>query len=776
MIERNKYKKIIGSLLVIQLFVVSPVAFTATDADQGGKIQDIEVITVQARKHTEPLQEVPVAVSVLTGKEIERTFSQKVESIDKFIPNVELGKMQFGGGALTAGIRGISYAEVERTFEPAVGMSVDGVFFGTGVGAMVDLLDIESVEVLRGPQGTLFGRNTMGGVINLRRAKPTGEFGVKGELTFGSYGRNDYKLIVNTPTIGESLAAKFYVYDLNGDLFSKNIYTGERDKGMDQVTFGTKVMFTPTDEIEAIFSYDHVNDESRYPGVVNLSQSNNLFCIIGSSVLGVAGCQSETAALVEGYGYDFDDYDTEVSTTPFVASIKSDLYSLTLDWDLSEQLQLSSITGYQKVSDVLDAEVTAVPDLIVGGNHIPLFRVRREQEYNQFSQEFKLASDYDTMFNFVAGAYYFTSDYKMKPQDGFFLGGDSFQFYTGQDVKAYALFAETYWDLADKLRLTVGGRYTSEEKKFSKRSYQYKPGTGEQVLGFSCPDASSTYGPCVNPVADWSKFSPRVSFDYKFTDDIMAYASYSQGFRSGGWVGRAQIAEGIGPFDPETLDSYEVGMRSELLDNKLRLNLTGFYMNYKDKQEDYTVTYTNVFGVPSTTSFVENAAQATIKGLELESVYTVTTDFKLKAAIGYLDAGYDEYNIPGETEGTFINVSDQRHYRFAPDYTFSLGAEYFLDLGEYGELAFVGNYKHTAEFWVTPLFDTTGNKRDLIESYNQVDMSVSYDPGSFYKVSLFVDNLTNADPRLFRKFDAGSFWFGDKEVGRTFGVSIGFNF
>ncbi|MCL2915508.1 TonB-dependent receptor [Shewanella corallii] len=778
----NTPSKAICSLAAVPFFTLSPIAQALANVAQAD--EEIEVITVEARKRVEPLQEVPVAVSVLTGKDIERTFNQKVESIDKFTPNVELGKMQFAGGGITAGIRGISFSEVERTFEPAVGMSVDGVFFGTGVGAMVDLLDIESIEVLRGPQGTLFGRNTMGGVINVKRANPTGEFGFKGDLTFGSYGRNDYKAVVNLPAFAnDSLAVKFYAYDLNGDLFSKNIFTGDRDKGTDQLTFGTKIMFVPTDEIQAVFSYDRVKDESNYPGVVNLSQNNNVFCIIGQSVFGVAGCESETAAVVEAAGYNFYEYNTEVSQTPFSADITSNLYSLNIDWDITDQLRLTSVTGYQDVEDRLDAEVTGIPDVRVVNDSgavtasIPFFRVDRPQDYEQFSQEFRVASDFGGSFDFVAGLYYFSSEYSLKPQSGYLLGGLSFRAFAHQEVEAYAAYGELYFGLTDKLSMTVGGRYTYEEKTFDAIRYENGVVDGNPVekIAFQCPDASSDYIPCRDPKEDWNRFSPRIAFDYKFSDDLMSYISYSQGFRSGGWVGRAAVADGIGPYDPEVLDNYEIGLRSEWFENSFRLNLTAFYMDYKDKQEDYTVAYTSVFDQPSTTSFVENAAKATITGLELESQLQVTEDFRLKAAAGYLDAEYDSYVIPGPGN-TPVDVTSERHYRYAPEYTFALGAEYYVDLSDWGELAFIANYKHTAEFWVTPQFDLTGNGRDQIDSYNQLDLSINYDSGSNYRISLFVDNVTNADGRLFRKFDAGSFVFGDKEVGRTYGINLGVNF
>jgi iron complex outermembrane receptor protein len=759
--------------LSAKLYMLTPLAFAcqvalAADSKNNEQTDDIEVITIEARKRVEPLQEVPVAVTVMNAAQIERTHNTKIESLDKFAPNVELGKMQFGGGAITAGIRGISYAEVERTFEPAVGVSVDGVFFGTGVGAMADLFDVASIEILRGPQGTLFGRNTMGGVINIKRKKPTGEFGGKFEIGAGSNSARQIKAVLNTDMMADKFAAKFSFYKNEDKLFSKNFYSGKHEDGQDQTTFGIKLLFTPTESIEAVLSYDNVDDKSSYPDVVNLNASNNVFCSALSGLLGAGACQEGLAAIAQSKGYNFDDYNVDFSNTPFQASIESDLVSLNIAVDLSDQLLFESITGYQDVEDSLIGEVTGIPDFM---DTTPVFLVDRNHVYEQFSQEFRIASDYEDALNYVAGVYYFKSEYSMQPQDGIFLGAPNFQAFNTQEVEAMALFAEVYYEISDSLRLTLGGRYTKEEKIFQSRRSAFglvdgKPATKETL---NCPDPNSDYAPCRNPVADWSRFTPRVSIDYKINQDIMAYASFSQGFRSGGWVGRAVIPTNIGIYEPEILDNLEAGIRSEWLDNRLRFNATVFNMDYKDKQEDYTIAYIDPFGTPSVDSKVENGASATVNGLELELQYSMTNDLVFRSALGMLDAEYDEYLDEGGN-----NIADQKHYRFAPDVTFSIGADYFLNIAG-SEVVFTTNYKYTDDFWVTPNFDPLNLGRDKIDSYKQLDMSINATIND-WKVSVFGNNLTQSDGRIFRKFDAGSFHFGDKEVGRTFGLTIGYEF
>jgi iron complex outermembrane receptor protein len=758
--------------LLIQGLLLSTTTVAVAEEPNQENDNKVEIITIEARKRVEPLQEVPVAVTVLNAAQIERAHNIKIESLDKFAPNVELGKMQFGGGAITAGIRGISYAEVERTFEPAVGVSVDGVFFGTGVGAMADMFDVSSIEILRGPQGTLFGRNTMGGVINIKRKNPTGEMGLKAEVGYGSNNARHVKAVFNTGTLNDKLAAKFSVYKNEDDLFTKNFYTGKHEDGQDQLTLAAKILYTPTDDVEVVFAYDKVDDNSNYPHVVNLNGSNNVFCSALSGLFGPGACQDGLADLAATKGYDFNDYDVDYSNTPFKAAIQSDLLSLNVSVDISDELTFQSITGYQDVEDRLTGEVTGIPDFL---DTVGVFVVDRNQVYDQISQEFRLASDYSSPLNFVAGLFYFESEYSMQPQNGDFLGSRSFSFYVNQQVTAFAAFAEVYYEISPEFRLTVGGRYTSEEKEFSASRFERNPADNtDERLAFECPNPASSFANCANPIEDWSRFTPRVSVDYKMSEDFMLYASFSQGFRSGGWVGRATSETAIGTFEPEILNSFETGFRSEWLDNALRINATVFHMDYKDKQEDYTIAYTDVFGTSSTTSRVENAASATIQGLELEIQYSATDDLIIRSALGLLDADYDEYNAPEGVDGAEIDVAAQRHYRFAPDYTFSMGADYFFDVSG-NEFVLTANYKYTDDFWVTPLFDSTNSGRDMIEGNDQLDISINATFDNF-KVSIFGDNITESNGRIFRKFDAGSFHFGDKEVGRTFGITLGVEF
>ena len=754
----------------LSLVAFSPVAF-AQDEEVQKPSGVLEEVTVTARKREESIQTVPIAVTAISGEQIERSFKFKVEGLDDMAPNVELGRMQFGGGGLTGSIRGISFAETERTFEPAVGLMVDGVNYGTGTGAMVDLFDIESVEILRGPQGTLYGRNTMGGTINIRRTRPTGEFGGKVAVGVANYDGLELKGVFNMPIVKDTLALKISAIDLRNDLHTFNVINGKRESGLDQTTLGFKLLWTPNDDVDILLSYDNVSDDSSYPTVINISEEGDTFCDLGN--LGVFDpigfmCLGDTADFVASYGRDFYDYNTDVTGLPFEATIDSDIATLEINWDINDSLTFNSITGYHDVADRLFAEVTGVPDFQVAPDvWVPFFVVDRIQTYEQLSQEFRLVSNNDGKFNYVAGLYYFGSEYGLEPQTVINLGSLVQTLTSTQKLDAYAAYAEIYYQLSDKNRLTIGGRYTDEKKDFTRTGAN---ADGSEFL--RCPDPTSPAEACRNPSESWSNFSPRLIFDRQFNDDIFAYISYSGGFRSGGWSGRGSTDFNIGPYDPETLDNFEIGMRSELMGGRMRFNATAFYMDYQDKQEDITVSFTAPDGTVTTDSFVENAASATTKGLEFELYFQATDYVTIRSALGLLDGEYDSYDTI--ENGEVISLLDVRHYRYAPDMTFNLGGDWSIPVGS-GEIVLTANYKYTDEFWVTPAFDYTGNNRDLIESHSTFDLSAVWFIGNF-ALSVYGQDIFHSDGRVLRKFDAGSFWFGDVEPHRTYGARVQYNF
>lgn len=744
----------VGSLLLGILPGVGEVAFA-----QDGSVRELEEVVVVARKRVESLQDTPLAVSAFDEAFIESTYAQELQDFDKYAPNVELGRMQFGPSAMTASIRGVSFADLERSYEPAVGVSVDGVFLANNTGAMVDTIDLASIEILRGPQGTLFGRNTIGGTINITRTRPTGEWGGKVAISHGSYGRTNLKGLLNVPLVQDVAALKVAAYSLKSDSHTRNVFDGKRDGGIDKQSYTVSLLLTPSENFEALISFDHLDDDSEYPGVVNLTE-NELAAGRGLLCWLLLQCASSSYDVSLGNGFS-----TSYGPKPFLAVMESDLLTAQLRWDLGSW-SIKSITGIYDGDDTLDAEVTGANDIF--GLGIPAVYFVRAQQFEQFSQEINLSSDLEGAFNFVAGAYFMDSSYDMASVAAF--GGPvCCVSETGQDLEAWALFAEMTYDLSENTRVIVGGRYTNEEKDFYRRALS--PADGSII--WQCPDPAAEGG-CRTGSDSWSEFTPRVILDHHFSDDVMTYLSYSTGFRSGGWDGRAAAPANVGPYEPETVDSLEAGLRSQIFGNTVRFNVSAFLTKYKDKQEE-VITPAGL----STNTQVSNASKATISGLEVELDAIVTDNLRVRAALGLLDAKYDQFREKNPATGQLEDVRAQRNFRYAPEYSASLGVDYTWPMAS-GALTLGAVYKATDEFTTSPKVDPLGLDRDIIDAYETLDLSLTYRhnlaSGNTLTLSLSGDDVTHADGRLFRTLDAGNYWFGDQEPGRTWLVQMQYDF
>lgn len=725
-------------------------------ADESG----IADIVVTARQRKESLQDVPIAVAAMDAAFIENSQIANVDAVEKYMPNVELGRHPFTGGGLSASIRGVSFGDIERAFEPAVAVAVDGVFLASNTGAMTDTFDIESIEVLRGPQGTLFGRNTIGGVINIKRSKPTLDWGAKVQGTIGSYDRRELKGIFNAPIVQDMVGLKLGGYIERSDSFTRSATTGKREDGIDRISIFGALRVKPNDTFEAVLSVDHIDDDSKYPSLVPLSAGPG------------AGAQAFCAGFGACYGTQFQTirnsgFKLALNDYPFSATLKSTAVALNMTHDLGN-LSLESITGYVKQKDSLDVENTGGANVLPG---VPLFVAQRNQKADQFSQEFRAVSDFEGMFDFVAGLYYMRSKFDLLRQRAFLNGGTAQDFSAGQTLDAYAAYAEGYVDLETGLRLTVGGRYTVEKKKFyiTFRS----PVTG--LVSARCPDptlaANPAFDACRDPDVTFKKFTPRIILDYHFTPDIMIYGGWSRGYRSGGWNSRAAVITAIGPYEPETVDSYEAGLRTTFFDRRVRLNLTGFHTKYDNKQEE--VISTSPLNPLATQTLVENAGKATIKGFEGELEVAPIEWLRLRSAVGYLDGKYDEFIQSG------ADIRNLRNLRYAPKWSISFGGNATIPVGD-DKIEIGANYKWTDRFATAIIKDTLGLNRDFIDAYGTFDATIAYEgqlgSRSGYRIAAFVNNAFHEDGRLYRKVITGPFSFGSREVGRTYGLEIGFTY
>jgi len=703
----------------------------------------IEEVVVTARKREESLQNVPVAVTALSPTQIEQSGVQTLIDVAKLVPNVELHQVTQSGAALGASIRGMAFDDLEKSYEPTVGISVDGVFMASNAGAVVDFFDIEGVEVLRGPQGTLFGRNTIAGVVNIKRTQPTGEFGVKLEGTFADHNRQDLKGVINVP-LGEKGGAKFSYRDLEMDSHLYNTTNNERPYNRDSQVWGAAIRYDFTENLTATLSYDDYEHWTQPPDVVASGTTDSVFCSLAGLGLPFGGaCNENSAALSEASGYK-----TSNASEQIYSYMWGD--NLTLNAKYSgDGFDVKYIFGRMAFEEEAYFNSWGAPQ--------PLFEVLRQQDYEQNSHELQFLSDWDGPLNVVAGAYYLETE-------AFITSGPRSNFQTTQDADALALFGEVNYAINDLWSVTAGMRWTDESKDLDNRQY-----------------ASSTDRLAGAPIANQltpSYEDSNVTYRFVLQRELnvgMAYLSYATGYRAGGFNSRGNNEDTIGPYDPEEVGSWELGIRTQPTD-RLQLNLTGFYATYEDKQQFVVTDGTQCDqAATATCTFIRNAAETTNQGIEFEGVWVPTDNLNIRATYGYLDAEFDKYDFGG------IDISGQAQVIYAPEHTFSVMADHTSSIMG-GTLVLSGTWSYRSDLWGAAEFAfynyDTGPDIN-IDSHDQLDLSATYLrdlPQGALKLMVYGTDVLDGDGRVARAYDAGAFAWQELVPGRQVGVTIGYEF
>lgn len=658
---------------------------------QAAAVADI-VVTAQRREQR--LQDVPLAVSAFSMESLEDGKVESLLNLDGKVPNVVLAPVGAYPFASAFYIRGLGYADVESSFEPSVGVELDGVYLSRNVGAVQDFFDIGGVTILRGPQGTLYGRNTIGGVVSVQSRRPSFDFGARAQATFGSNGRQELRAGVEGALVEDQLAGKFSFLTKTYDGYIKN-YDG-RDMGAQDVTsMRGALLWTPTASFDATLIVDYTKDKGTGTAFENAS--------LPSMVL-------------PGFGEPAD-----TDGDPFLSHVGDDIFSdlealgvtLNANWDLGP-VKLTSITGYRKT----DTEVLSDFD----GTPTPFMTVHRDETHDQFSQELRLASNTDGPLTYVVGAYYMTQEYDIATgQFGTVFGSPTAgsTIYTQQKADSWAVFGQADYEVLPGLTVTAGGRYSKEEKTFTTQPLFY-------------PNAETFE-------ASFDDFSPKVGVSYKWSDTLMTYAQYSRGFRAGGFNGRAGSFLAVGPYDSETVDSYEVGVKSDLFDRRLRLNAAVFTSDYQDMQQSVQQL---IPGTLINQTLVSNVGAATISGFEAEATALLTDVFTISASVGYLDASYDEFMAD---LGDGLGVIDRTYLPmpYAPKWSNSVTFNYKDDF-DFGRVTAQASVRHMTDMYTS--FSTLNATTDLTmrQSNTVVDGSLSLElPDGRWRVSLWGKNLTD---------------------------------
>lgn len=700
-------------------------------------------IVVTARQRSESLSTTPVSVSAISPATLEATNALTIQDIAGMVPNVIIQPVGAGPSAAAISIRGVSFADIEKSFDPAVGVLVDGVFIGTNTGQLLDFFDIASLEVLRGPQGTLFGRNTIGGVINIRRSRPTGELGGKAEVTVGSYGLFEAKGVVNVPIIKDVLALKLFESHVHVDGYYRNATTGRREPDSTSDNFGAALQFTPTPEFNALLTLEKQSENGH---TINLpSSTTGDFVCVGAPA---EQCNRGNDALFTTF-VEFD------NSTRY----RSPAATLELNYDLSDDYHLTSITAWRKDKELFRQDFDATS--------IPFYETIRDQNYRQITQELRLSGKVTDKLDFVSGLYYFDSKYANHQTTflGPLLGGTTANQFAAQSSKSYAVYGDANWAFLPRFRLTVGGRYTKDKKTFD----NLFPGAFD-----------------VSASEKWSKFTPKASVDFRPNDHVMVYASYARGYRAGGFNGRAtSIATSQTPYDPETVDSYEGGLKTQLLDRRLSFNIAGFYTKYDKKQE--SIIRRTPPGSPNTNeTVVSNAASAIIKGVEADITAKPVQGLTLTASAGYLKSNYKDFLTLNPLTLAPIDLSGL-DLTFNPSLTASAGATYAIPTS-FGDLTMSTNFRHISRYFTsitpdpsntTPNAPTINSLASRTKALNQLDASIAIEPeiaGLKTRINVYVRNILDVRSISATTIVPGLFKTASAREPRTAGVSFGFSF
>ena len=683
----------------------------------GGESATLDEVVVSARRREENLQDVPIAVTAITGDALELRGARDITELAQMVPSVTLEPSRATNSTLTAFIRGIGQQDPLAGFEQGVALYLDDVYMARPQGALLDIYDVERVEVLRGPQGTLYGRNAVGGAIKYvtRRLGEEADFRVKG--SYGSYDQTDLVGTASTP-LGEMFRVGATVASFNRDGYGENKTTGQDQYDKDVFAYRLSAEFLPSDDLSLRLAYDHTQDDSSpvagwrpFPGARS-----------GRPVLG-----------------DIRDSEAGAADRPSTAGIdgnqevESEGVHAILEWEVNGCWTARSITAYREDSTdtVIDFDSLAVMD--VDGAAI--------YDNDQTSQEFQLLFNGDDL-HAVLGAYYLdanaSNDFDIVL--GQLAGGAGVTSYTFGEVgtEAWSVFGDVTWDFTDTLSLSLGGRYTEDERSADIFRANY--------LGIGSPPFAGTSGPLLATLSDYTAsrtyddFSPRVNLSWQALEDVNLYVGYSQGFKAGSYDPRGanlrtpEAAEG---YDPEDLDSYEAGIKADWLDGRVRTNAAVFYSEYSDMQIPGSLGIdTNGDGVNDTfVGAVTNAGESEIAGLEFEGTALLTDGLTASAALSLLDTELKEWLVGG------VDVSDQREFQNTPDTMGYLGLDYSTGAFS-GTLALHADWSYRSK---TYQFEIPVDLIDQ-ESYDMFNASVVWTaPGEHWSFGVHGKNLSDED-------------------------------
>lgn len=702
----------------------------------------MEEVVVTSRRRDESQQDVPLSVTAWGAEGIERVKPTTLRDFDALAPNVYIGMNTAGPGASALYIRGIGYADIEKSQSPQVGVIVDGIQMGSSTGQLIDTFDVESIEINRGPQGVLFGKNTIGGNIVVNRVKPQfNDFGINTSIEMGNYEQETYKVRVNLPLIEDTLALKVGAISRDREGFYDNVTLGQSAGDVDFTSFTTALRWAPTETFEVIATYDNIDDNSQIPPQDPRFDGSNPH---------VNRANKEEPTI-----YDVDQF------------------SIRATWDITDDISVYSITGWHDGFDSVNQDFDGGSP---AGLAIPFAQLHtlREQDFEIFSQELRLHGSINDNLDYMVGYYYYESEldfsqrtnnilqipFGLPPgvpcgvipglglRDNPTVGNVFCQFpnarstqIASEDVESQAFFGSLTWRPTDQLEFMVGVRNIQEEKDAFNSYFDHSTALFDTVGvegEFDFSGYPTTAGVTYEISDDWDDTIMTASGTWNYTDSNRVYVNYSEGFRSGGISIRSARDPAEAPFEPETAHQYEVGFKNEFLDGALQLNLAWYEITLENGQFSSIISLPPG-SIPGTTTIINNGDEAVLDGWELEGRWLINDNFTLSFNYGTTDADNGAFSIPcdridgcassipgnpPDPSGTPRNLGGNSDSR-QPEETYALRLSYVTDIGNGTFFADVG-YKYTGEF----LLVNTGagaDARTYDGDYDLWDARIAYE-------------------------------------------------
>jgi iron complex outermembrane receptor protein len=630
----------------------------------------VEELVVTARRTEENLQSTPVAITAFSEKALERQGALAITDLQGAVPNMNLVQGRGSSNATNIYIRGVGQPDALQTFDPAVGVYVDDVYYSRIRGTQFDLLDLARVEVLRGPQGTLYGKNTIGGALKLVSLAPDQTVRSKASVSVGDYGMFETKLGLSGP-ITDTLAAGFAAMGSRHDGYVTDPVNHADYNDKNTIALRAALAWTPTDKYRANLAADYTHDNSH----MTVGQpTNTLTSAFGQTLYVVPATIPE--------------YNFQTTTTPGLPNkTRFEHWGVSANqtYKLTDTLTAKLISAYRELrsDDYIDIDATAVQlgDVLVS------------PDQNQHSEEVQL--NYASGgWNVVGGVYYLREHVKSHQEAYANAFVQPFTFLRTIDdnlsTTSWAGYVNGSYSLTDALRISAGLRYTQDEKTYYRTTSTFS----------NLAALRGTFA--FTGKKSWDDVSPMISLDYQATDDLFFYGRIAKGFKSGGFNGRANNPGEDQPYNPETVVSYEAGVKSQLWDRRARANFTIFYNDYQDFQARVGRAVTSPTQViPSIDFAVLNAGQLKIYGAELEFAANPIPGLSLNADLGYLHAEYGEFleqRAASAPATGFITLDRSwQTPAFSPEWTARLAGSYEFNLGDKGFVTVGGQARYRSE-------------------------------------------------------------------------------